>query len=242
MTSTHQTLECTGVSLQQESAATVSASLWLVGLNKTNCCTQKSLFSVAVAWHNIMMICPSGGDVILEGPVLPVMEGDDVTLSCRSKKTVSCNLTADFYKDGLLIGSSSTGNMTIHSVSRSDEGLYRCNISGAGASIESRLTVRGETSYNRASSSAVVSFCIRSWLTMLLQLANVTAQPRRTPLTFKSLTERQEKLTFSVINKTVYSNDKWPCNAVPHCPFFKSFIPFSSFQTVSVESLPDSSL
>ena len=144
MTSTHQTMECTGVSLQQESAATQLPSLGLVGLNNTNCCTQKSLFTVAAALHNVMMICPSGGEVILESPVLPVKEGDDVTLSCRSKKTVSSNHTADFYKDGLLIRSSSTGNMTIHSVSRSDEGLYRCNISGAGASIESRLTVRGE--------------------------------------------------------------------------------------------------
>ncbi|XP_036967459.1 sialoadhesin-like isoform X2 [Acanthopagrus latus] len=98
--------------------------------------------SAAGECSNSVSITVTGGDVILEGPVLPVMEGDDVTLSCRSKKTVSCNLTADFYKDGLLIGSSSTGNMTIHSVSRSDEGLYRCNISGAGASIESRLTVR----------------------------------------------------------------------------------------------------
>ncbi|XP_036967456.1 sialoadhesin-like isoform X3 [Acanthopagrus latus] len=98
--------------------------------------------SAAGESSNSVSISVTGGDVILEGPVLPVMEGDDVTLSCRSKKTVSCNLTADFYKDGLLIGSSSTGNMTIHSVSRSDEGLYRCNISGAGASPASRLTVR----------------------------------------------------------------------------------------------------
>ncbi|XP_036967454.1 high affinity immunoglobulin gamma Fc receptor I-like isoform X2 [Acanthopagrus latus] len=100
--------------------------------------------SAAGESSNSVSISVTGGDVILEGPVLPVMEGDDVTLSCRSKKTVSCNLTADFYKDGLLIGSSSTGNMTIHSVSRSDEGLYRCNISGAGASPASRLTVRAD--------------------------------------------------------------------------------------------------
>ncbi|KAL7375850.1 hypothetical protein ABVT39_025342 [Epinephelus coioides] len=31
--------------------------------------------------------------------------------------------------------------MTISSVSKSDEGLYRCHISGAGESPESRLTV-----------------------------------------------------------------------------------------------------
>ncbi|XP_044198408.1 high affinity immunoglobulin gamma Fc receptor I-like [Thunnus albacares] len=81
------------------------------------------------------------GSVILESPVLPLMEGDAATLHCR-KKTTSSYFTADFYKDGVLVRSSSTGNMTIHSVSKSDEGLYKCNISGAGESPESRLTVR----------------------------------------------------------------------------------------------------
>ncbi|XP_030286037.1 Fc receptor-like protein 5 [Sparus aurata] len=98
--------------------------------------------SAAGESSNTVTITMTAGDVILESPVLPVMEGDDVTLSCRSKKTVSSHHTADFYKDGLLIRTNSTGNMTIHRVSRSDEGLYRCNISGAGASIESRLIVR----------------------------------------------------------------------------------------------------
>ncbi|XP_037615079.1 low affinity immunoglobulin gamma Fc region receptor II-a-like isoform X2 [Sebastes umbrosus] len=90
---------------------------------------------------NTVNITVTAGSVILESPVLPVMEGDDVTLSCRNKKT-SSDLTADFYKDGRLIRSSSTGNMTIHSVSKSDEGLYKCNISGAGGSPQSWLAIR----------------------------------------------------------------------------------------------------
>lgn len=81
--------------------------------------------------------------MILESPVLPVMEGEDVTLSCTKKKT-SSNLPADFYKDGLRVGSSSTGEMIIHRVSKSDEGNYKCNISGAGDSPESWLHVRGK--------------------------------------------------------------------------------------------------
>ncbi|KAG8005917.1 Fc receptor-like protein 5 [Nibea albiflora] len=89
-------------------------------------------------------ITVTGGVVILESPALPVMEGDDVTLRCISRMTSSSNLTADFYKDGRLIGSSSTGNMTIYRVSKSDEGVYECNISGAGQSPDSRLTIRGE--------------------------------------------------------------------------------------------------
>ncbi|XP_074480455.1 low affinity immunoglobulin gamma Fc region receptor II-b-like isoform X1 [Sebastes fasciatus] len=97
--------------------------------------------SAAGECSDAVSITVNAGSVILESPVLPVTEGDDVTLSCRTK-TTSSNLTADFYKDGLLIRSSSTGEMTIHSVSWSDEGLYKCNISGVGGSPESRLTVR----------------------------------------------------------------------------------------------------
>ncbi|KAE8279458.1 High affinity immunoglobulin gamma Fc receptor IB [Larimichthys crocea] len=81
------------------------------------------------------------GLVILESPALPVMEGEDVTLRCTSRMT-SSTLMTDFYKDGRLIGSSSTGNMTIYSVSKSDEGVYECNISGAGQSPDSRLIIK----------------------------------------------------------------------------------------------------
>ena len=82
--------------------------------------------------------------MILESPALPVMEGEAVTLSCRNK-TMSVNFTTDFYKDGLHISSSSTGNATISRVSMSDEGLYKCNIPGVGESAESWLAVRGFT-------------------------------------------------------------------------------------------------
>ncbi|XP_049922778.1 low affinity immunoglobulin gamma Fc region receptor II-like isoform X2 [Epinephelus moara] len=93
--------------------------------------------------------------VILESPALPVMEGDAVILSCRNK-TTSSTLTADFYKDGLLFRSSSTGNMTINSVSKCDEGLYRCRISGAEESPESRLTVRAPHAETHPSSDHTV--------------------------------------------------------------------------------------
>lgn len=82
--------------------------------------------------------------MILESPVLPVMKGDNVTLLCREKQT-SANLTAEFYKDGFFIGSSSTGEMVVHGVSKSDAGLYKCSMSGVGESAASWLTVRGKT-------------------------------------------------------------------------------------------------
>ncbi|XP_026225441.1 low affinity immunoglobulin gamma Fc region receptor III-like [Anabas testudineus] len=90
---------------------------------------------------NSVNIIVTDGSVILEIPALPVMEGEDVTLTCRNKMT-SSQTSAHFYNYDILISNSSTGYMTIHSVSTSDEGLYKCSISGAGESAESRLIVR----------------------------------------------------------------------------------------------------
>eukprot|EP00064_Thunnus_orientalis_P022078 superscaffoldBa00007143_g22261 len=90
---------------------------------------------------NTVNITITAGSVILESPVLPVMEGDGATLRCRSKKTSAAHI-ADFYKDGLFFGTSSIGEMTIQSVSKSNEGLYKCSISDFGESPESWLAVR----------------------------------------------------------------------------------------------------
>uniref|UniRef100_A0AAQ6IQN6 Ig-like domain-containing protein n=1 Tax=Anabas testudineus TaxID=64144 RepID=A0AAQ6IQN6_ANATE len=89
---------------------------------------------------NSVNIIVSAGSVILEIPALPVMEGEAVTLTCRNK-TTSSQTSAHFYHYGGLIGNSSAGNMIIHGVSKPDEGIYKCNISGAGESAESRLIV-----------------------------------------------------------------------------------------------------
>uniref|UniRef100_A0A8P4GHM6 Ig-like domain-containing protein n=1 Tax=Dicentrarchus labrax TaxID=13489 RepID=A0A8P4GHM6_DICLA len=90
---------------------------------------------------NSVNITVTAGDVILESPAVPVMEGDTVSLYCRNKRTAS-NIPADFYKDGLLSATGYKGNFTIDGVSESHEGLYRCSISGAGDSAESWLAVR----------------------------------------------------------------------------------------------------
>ncbi|XP_053199226.1 Fc receptor-like protein 5 [Scomber japonicus] len=90
---------------------------------------------------NSINITVTGGPVILQSPVLPVMEGDDVTLHCENKTS---NLPADFYKDGSLIRTEPAGHMTIHHVSKSDEGLYKCNSSSHGESPSSWISVTGE--------------------------------------------------------------------------------------------------
>ncbi|XP_028420692.1 butyrophilin-like protein 2 [Perca flavescens] len=89
---------------------------------------------------NTVNISVTVGSVILESPVLPLMEGETVTMRCRNK-TSSTNLPADFYKDGRLMKSRSGEEMTINNVSKSDEGLYKCSIAGNGESPESWLAV-----------------------------------------------------------------------------------------------------
>ncbi|XP_037830848.1 sialoadhesin [Kryptolebias marmoratus] len=91
------------------------------------------------AASNSVNLAVTNGSVILQSPVLPVTEGHDVTLSCQLKKR--SNLSADFYKDGSFIRTEPAGHMTLHHVSRSDEGLYRCNISGHGESEPSWISV-----------------------------------------------------------------------------------------------------
>uniref|UniRef100_A0AAZ1XYI9 Ig-like domain-containing protein n=1 Tax=Oreochromis aureus TaxID=47969 RepID=A0AAZ1XYI9_OREAU len=120
------------------------------GKNYSSSCNITHLFTwdSGVYWcesregpiSNMVNLTVTGGSVILQSPVLPVMEGDDVTLLCKTKTTPS-NLPAAFYKDGSLIRKQPTGHMTIQHVSRSDEGLYKCDISGHGESPSSWITV-----------------------------------------------------------------------------------------------------
>uniref|UniRef100_A0AAQ6ICY8 Ig-like domain-containing protein n=1 Tax=Anabas testudineus TaxID=64144 RepID=A0AAQ6ICY8_ANATE len=106
---------------------------------------------------NSVNITVTAGSVILEIPALPVMEGETVTLTCRNK-TTSSQTSAHFYHYGDLISNSSTGNMTIHNVSMSDEGLYKCSIFRAGESAESRLIVKdGQTETVTISSKETVT-------------------------------------------------------------------------------------
>ncbi|XP_078101370.1 Fc receptor-like protein 5 isoform X2 [Sander vitreus] len=91
------------------------------------------------ATSNSINITVTGGPVILQSPVLPVTEGEDLTLHCKTK--TSSNLPAGFYKDGFFIRNEPAGHMTIHHVSRSDEGLYKCYISRVGESPSSWVSV-----------------------------------------------------------------------------------------------------
>uniref|UniRef100_A0A3Q3EL76 Ig-like domain-containing protein n=1 Tax=Labrus bergylta TaxID=56723 RepID=A0A3Q3EL76_9LABR len=104
---------------------------------------------------DIIHINVTADPVILESPI-SVVEGETVTLRCR-RKTTSTNLSADFYKDGRLIRRSSTGNMRIPSVSKHDEGFYKC-ISGGRESAKSLMAVQGETHHRASSDLPLIIF------------------------------------------------------------------------------------
>lgn len=81
--------------------------------------------------------------MILESPALPVSNGATAVLRCKAQPNTS-NHSFTFYKDGRSISSNSAGQITIYSASKSDEGLYKCSITGGGESVGSWLAVEGE--------------------------------------------------------------------------------------------------
>ncbi|KAK2810768.1 hypothetical protein Q5P01_000350 [Channa striata] len=91
-------------------------------------------------------ISVTAGFVILDSPTRPVIEGTEVTLHCKNKKTASQQI-ADFYKDGSHLRTSyNSSSLRIQNVSKSDEGLYKCSFSGLRESPASWLTVvKGST-------------------------------------------------------------------------------------------------
>ncbi|XP_029696650.1 uncharacterized protein [Takifugu rubripes] len=89
-------------------------------------------------------ITVTAGSVVLDSPVHPVTEGQDVILTCKcNDRDSTCGLASTFYKDGVMAGSGVGRVLTLHNVSVCDEGFYACEIIGSGKSPESWLTVQG---------------------------------------------------------------------------------------------------
>ncbi|XP_060776580.1 B-cell receptor CD22-like [Neoarius graeffei] len=91
---------------------------------------------------NPVNITVHDSDVILESPVHPVTEGRPLTLRCLYQYTKPSTLRADFYKDGSVLQTQTTGKMIIHKVSKSDEGFYHCKYPERGESLKSWVSVR----------------------------------------------------------------------------------------------------
>ncbi|RVE60771.1 hypothetical protein OJAV_G00184780 [Oryzias javanicus] len=100
--------------------------------------------------------------VILDIPPHPLEDGDNVTLRCfyrtETHRTPTSDFTANFYKNGVLLGSGEAGRMTLSGVSRSDEGLYSCEHPDGEESQESRLTVRDRAQCGSSSDPPLVSW------------------------------------------------------------------------------------
>ncbi|XP_060771416.1 sialoadhesin-like [Neoarius graeffei] len=92
--------------------------------------------------RNPVNITVQDGAVILESPVHPVTEGHPLTLHCLYRNPKPSNLRADFYKDGSVLQTQTTGEMIIHNVSKSHEGFYHCKHPERGESLKSWVSVR----------------------------------------------------------------------------------------------------
>ncbi|XP_037390941.1 Fc receptor-like protein 5 isoform X1 [Pygocentrus nattereri] len=110
---------------------------------------------------NPVNITVTNGDVILDSPVHPVTEGDPLTLRCLYHDPKPSNLTAEFYKNGSLLQTQTTGEMTIRTVSKSDEGLYHCKHPEKGESPQSWISVRAaESAVGLVGAVVGVSFAV----------------------------------------------------------------------------------
>ncbi|KAF4088912.1 hypothetical protein AMELA_G00060240 [Ameiurus melas] len=94
------------------------------------------------------------GHVILESPVHPVTEGHPLTLHCLSRNSKTSASGVDFYKDDSVLQKKTTGEMTISTVSKSDEGFYHCKHPERGESPKSWVSV----SFQKSGSSIDIVF------------------------------------------------------------------------------------
>ncbi|MCJ8731303.1 hypothetical protein PDJAM_G00197960, partial [Pangasius djambal] len=94
---------------------------------------------------NSVNITVHNGDVILDSPVHPVTEGHPLTLRCLYRNPKISDSGVVFYKNNLVLQNQTKGEMTIHTVSKSDEGFYHCKHPERGESPKSWVSVR-ETS------------------------------------------------------------------------------------------------
>ncbi|XP_046707391.1 hemicentin-1-like [Silurus meridionalis] len=82
------------------------------------------------------------GDVILESPVRPVTEGTPLTLRCLHRDSKISVSGVYFYNKGSIIQNQARREMTINSISNSDEGFYHCKHPERGESPKSWITVK----------------------------------------------------------------------------------------------------
>ncbi|XP_039456967.1 low affinity immunoglobulin gamma Fc region receptor II-b-like [Oreochromis aureus] len=162
---------------------------------------------------NTVNVTITESHVILEIPAQPVMQGENVSLHCR-KKDANSNYTAKFYKNGISIGSSSSRNIIGPTVSKSDEGLYKCSIADGGESPESWLSVEGHPTVPYFKLYLVICTGFSVLLVVILLILAGVFQRNKHQQIIRSHTE-ETSLTPSAQNSTVSFQSPSSAQTVP---------------------------
>ncbi|XP_038160361.1 uncharacterized protein LOC119796070 [Cyprinodon tularosa] len=147
----------------------------------------------------------TAGSVILDFGAQPVNEGSNVILRCVHKNNEQTQIT-DFFKDGMQLITKYENVLSLENISKSDEGLYKCSISGAGDSAESWLTVvRPEKGPNIGAQpvqylAPVISFLLCTLVSLILLVVGLIFFKKRKALRDETVTGLNE-VTYAVVNK-----------------------------------------
>ncbi|XP_073721044.1 Fc receptor-like protein 5 [Misgurnus anguillicaudatus] len=134
------------------------------------------------------------GNAILDSPVHPVTEGDNLTLRCLYRNKNPSTQRAEFYKDGSVV--QTTGDMMIiPKVSKSHEGFYYCKHPERGESPKSWISVRDKPTLTVQPQTSVF---IGDTVTLTCEMSQSTGWE------FILITPSNTKSTETTGTKTIY--------------------------------------
>ncbi|KAK7910012.1 hypothetical protein WMY93_014696 [Mugilogobius chulae] len=124
------------------------------GIVDGHTCTIEELFTLdsGVYWcgternqtGDSINITVTSDPVLLSVPIYPILLGTSVTLACLSNHPNNNKFEASFFRDADFLGIKPSATLTLPSVTRKDEGLYRCEIASRGRSKQVPLRISSE--------------------------------------------------------------------------------------------------
>ena len=79
-------------------------------------------------------------EMSLSGPHIPVIEGDNVTLTCNITDGVSYPESIRWFKEKIPLGEKNT-NMVLRSIKKEQEATYTCETSNEGGSAKDSIKI-----------------------------------------------------------------------------------------------------